>query len=166
VRPAKAHFEVRSAPWIDVRMVEILVDSVVVYHRDLPKRETSTGKENGTLEEAMKRTLRLVDDVELKLTDKEHWAMLIVRGDESLERYLPATAMKPLAFTNPIWLTPKREPKKFDADAGAGAWRSPAKGKVVPGEAPGPRKVEVETGPTPMPPSPMLTPPSKPAEGP
>jgi hypothetical protein len=106
-RPASAHLEVRAAPWVDVRTVDILVDGRIAFHKDLPAYETVARKEEGSIAELQKRSLRFSEDIALTLTDRDRWAIAIVRGEESLERYLPATPIKPIAFTNPIWLAPR-----------------------------------------------------------
>jgi hypothetical protein len=107
-----AHLEVHAAPWVDVRSIDILVDGAVIAHRDLAKLETHAGKEAGTLQEVQQRSVRHREDFSLKLPAdaqaQAHWALAIVRGEESLDRYLPATHIRPFAFTNPIWIGSRR----------------------------------------------------------
>jgi hypothetical protein len=105
-KSTEANIMVRAAPWVDVRTVDILADGKVVLHRDLPKRETREGVETGSRDEAEARTLRFSEKVTLPLPTGTHWVLAIARGEETLDRYLPATRIRPIAFTNPIWVTP------------------------------------------------------------
>ena len=39
-----------------------------------------------------------------EILDRDTFLLVVARGDKSLESYLPATPIKPIAFANPIWL--------------------------------------------------------------
>jgi hypothetical protein len=117
---------VRAAPWIDVTSVEViagipaapappgLVPSApmvaaggrreVLFKKKLASRPTKLGKEEGTLEEAAARTVRLDTDLFLTVPEGARWIAVVVRGERALDDALPSMPIQPLAFTNPIWL--------------------------------------------------------------
>jgi hypothetical protein len=120
---------VRAAPWVDVTSVEVVAGfppspptaaagaptaaalvpgagrREVLYKSKLASRPTHLGKEEGTLEEAASRTVRLEVDLNLVVPDGARWIAVVVRGDRPLDDALPFMPIQPLAFTNPIWLT-------------------------------------------------------------
>ena len=77
----------------------------ILYKAKIPSRPTRLGKEEGTLEEAATRTLRLETDLVLTVPEGARWIAVIVRGERTLDDALPFMPIQPLAFTNPIWLT-------------------------------------------------------------
>ena len=121
---------IRAAPWVDVTSVEVIVGfppapaspppggatsaaalvpgagrREVIFKSKVPSRPTRLGKEEGTLEEAAARTVRLETDLNLAIPDGARWIAVVVRGDRALDDALPFMPIQPLAFTNPIWLT-------------------------------------------------------------
>lgn len=103
-----AHVVVRAAPWVDVSSVEVFLGGK--HLRDFPvaRRELTVGPEVGTLEEVQARTIRFDQMVQLPPIDKDTFVVVVARGDKTLEAYLPATPIKPIAFSNPVWLTRRR----------------------------------------------------------
>lgn len=108
---------VRAAPWVDVTSVEILagvpalppakdVAGTVtsVFKRAVPSVPTKLGDEDGTLDEAAARMVRLEADLSLELPEGARWVLVVVRGDRPLDDALPFMPVQPLAFTNPIWI--------------------------------------------------------------
>lgn len=120
---------IRAAPWVDVTSVEVIAGfppsppspapgaptaaalvptagrREVLFKSKIPSRPTRLGKEEGTLEEAAARTVRLETDLSLAIPDGARWIAVVVRGDRALDDALPFMPIQPLAFTNPIWLT-------------------------------------------------------------
>lgn len=118
---------IRAAPWVDVTSVEVVAGipagpapagaipgapllpspgrREVLYKTKIASRPTRLGKEEGTLEEASARTMRLETDLVLTVPDGARWIAVVVRGDRQLDDALPFMPIQPLAFTNPIWLT-------------------------------------------------------------
>lgn len=125
--PIAGKLRVRAAPWIDVTSVEVLAGMPpappapglvpaapllpaagrreVVYKTKIPSRPTRLGKEEGTLEEAAARTVRLETDLVLNVPEGARWIVVVVRGDRAIDDALPSMPIQPLAFTNPIWLS-------------------------------------------------------------
>lgn len=103
-----AHVVVRAAPWVDVTSVEVFIGGK--HYRDfaVPRRELTVGPELGTLEEAQARTIRFDQMVALPPIEHDTSVVVVARGDKTLEAYLPATPIKPIAFSNPVWLTRRR----------------------------------------------------------
>jgi len=118
---------IRAAPWIDVTSVEVITGfpptpaaagavpaallvptagrREVLFKAKIPSRPTRLGKEEGTLEEAGARTIRLETDLNLTVPEGARWIAVIVRGERTLDDALPAMPIQPLAFTNPIWIS-------------------------------------------------------------
>lgn len=125
--PLTGKLRIRAAPWIDVTSVEILAGipaspsapgivptapllppagrREVVYRNKIASRPTKLGKEEGTLEEAAARTVRLETDLVLNLPEGARWIVVVVRGDRAIDDALPSMPIQPLGFTNPIWLS-------------------------------------------------------------
>ena len=125
--PLAGKLRVRAAPWIDVTSVEVIAGipapppapgsasgaalvpaagrREVLYKTKIPSRPTKLGKEEGTLEEAAARTMRLETDLVLTVPEGARWIVVVVRGDRQLDDALPFMPIQPLAFTNPVWLT-------------------------------------------------------------
>jgi len=101
----KAHLRVRAAPWVDVTSVEVIAGGTSIYEAAIPSRPTSTRKEPGSLDEAMRRAVRFDSDLALTIPRGAHWILAVVRGDRPYDDALPGMPVQPLAFTNPIWLT-------------------------------------------------------------
>jgi hypothetical protein len=111
--------KVHAAPWIDVTSVEIIAglpppaahtysaapgSTVSLYKTTIQTKPTQLGKEEGTLEDAHKRTVRLDTEVTLKVPETARWIIAIVRGDRAMDDVLPFMPIQPLGFTNPIYL--------------------------------------------------------------
>ena len=119
--PLTGKLRIRAAPWVDVTSLEILAGVPappaggvatpsagrrdVIYKDKIPSRPTRLGKEEGTLEEAAARTVRLETDLALEVPEGARWIVVVVRGDRTTDDALPSMPIQPLAFTNPIWLT-------------------------------------------------------------
>jgi hypothetical protein len=108
--PLRGHLRVRAAPWIDVSRVEIVVSGHVVQTLEIPSRPTKLGIEEGSLEEARARTIRLDRDIELAVGDGNVWVQVIARGDRRMDDVLPFMPVPPLAFTNPVYIVRRPEP--------------------------------------------------------
>ncbi len=106
--------EVRAAPWVDVTSVEVLAGvpahghgpgSVVsLYKTTIPSKPTVLGKEEGSLEEAQARSIRLDTDLSLSIPDGARWIVAVTRGERRMDDALPFMPIQPLAFTNPIYV--------------------------------------------------------------
>jgi hypothetical protein len=103
-RRLTAHLRVRAAPWIDVSSIEVVAGGKSIHRAEVPSRPAFTGREAGTLEEAVARAVRFDADVELTVPPGAKWLVAIVRGERSYGDVLPFMPVQPLAFTNPIWL--------------------------------------------------------------
>ncbi|NOU31661.1 MAG: PHP domain-containing protein [Polyangiaceae bacterium] len=101
------HVRVTAAPWVDVTELQIVVNGRIVVRKQVPRRPLRFGPELGTLEEAIARTVRLEEDIAVTLLPTDTWMLAVVRGETKLDEYLPWTPIKPIAFTNPIWLGKK-----------------------------------------------------------
>jgi hypothetical protein len=108
----KAHVRVLAVPWVDARTLEIVVNGRAIIRRELPPRELRTGPELGTPEEVRARMVRFDQDLEIPTSEADTWVIAVTRGTQKLDTYLPSTPYLPVAFTNPIWLVPKREPAR------------------------------------------------------
>ena len=95
------HLVVRAAPWVDVTRVDLIVDGQVAESIPIPAVPLRVGPELGTDDEVFARSVRLVRDVELT---GSRYALAVARGNEKLEWVLPATALLPIAITNPVWI--------------------------------------------------------------
>ena len=111
-RTARVEVEVTAPSWIDVTLVEILVDGkVVATHRVKPL----PGK-----------TTRVAFHKIVHFT-KDAFVVVVARGERSMEEVLPGRKILPLAFTNPIYVD-------VDAD---GAWCGlPARGSPAEDDLP------------------------------
>ena len=125
--PLQGKLRIRAAPWIDVTAVEVIAGipapppaagvvpaapllptpgrREILYKTKIPSRPTKLGKEEGTLEEANARTLRLETDLVLTVPEGTRWIVVVVRGERAMDDALPFMPIQPLAFTNPIWLS-------------------------------------------------------------
>lgn len=102
-RPVKVR--VLAAPWIDVSTVELVgTGGRVLWRADVASRPPRRGREEGPLEAAAARTVRLDAEATLDLGDTT-WVIAVVRGARSMDDTLAFMTMTPLAFTNPIWLS-------------------------------------------------------------
>jgi len=121
-----ARVRIRAAPWVDVTSLDIVAGippqassmprlpwnlqrtpigkTETVYRTTVTSRPTRLGREQGTLDDAAARTVRLETDVTLKLPDGATWVVVMVRGDRPLDDALAFMPIQPLAFTNPIWI--------------------------------------------------------------
>ena len=98
------HLVVRAAPWIDVTSATLVVRGVASQTFDVPTRAMLTGPEEGPLEEAQARTVRLDTQVGLDVGAEPTWVMVVVRGTRPMDDILPFMPIAPLAFTNPIYI--------------------------------------------------------------
>lgn len=121
--PVTGKLRVRAAPWVDVSSVEVLAGvppgapaggaapgaptpgrREVVHKATVQQVPTKLGKEEGSLEDAAKRTVRYEADLSLNLPDNARWIVVVVRGERKLDDALPFMPIQPLAFTAPIWI--------------------------------------------------------------
>ena len=113
--PLTGKLRVRAAPWVDVTSVDVVAGVpppakdvpgtvVSVFKRNIPSSPTKLGDEDGTLEEAAARSVRLETDLSLEIPDGARWVVVVVRGERPLDDALPFMPVQPLAFTNPIWI--------------------------------------------------------------
>lgn len=113
----RATLRVLAAPWVDVRSLEILAGGPATrgpgsgplraspYVAQLPEVPSRTGREEGTLDEAIARSVRSAQELTLDLPEGTSWVVAIVRGERPLDDVLPFMPVQPLAFTNPVWIT-------------------------------------------------------------
>ena len=102
------HVVVRAAPWVDVDSVAIVVGGKTVETLPVASRPTKTGVEEGTLEEARARTIRLDRSLHVEVGQRSTWLVVEARGTRKLDDVLPFMPVTPIAVTNPIWV--KRRP--------------------------------------------------------
>lgn len=108
VLPVKVR--VRAAPWMTVDAIDLFVGDERV--RTVPV-ETS-GTPAGT---ARRDGVRFDDTVELAAPDHDAFVVVRVRGEDTLDAFFGREEVRPMAFTNPIWV---------DADGdGAVPWVEP-----------------------------------------
>ena len=108
--PLRGHLRVRSAPWIDVSRIEIVVGGRVAQAFEVATRPTKLGPEEGTIEEARARTIRFDQDIEVTVGSANGWVQVIARGERRLDDVLPFMPVPPLAFTNPVYVVRHPEP--------------------------------------------------------
>lgn len=102
----RVRLRVRAAPWIDVRKVEIVVGGDVALRLDVPEVPLSFEMPEGALGPVREATLRFDRTLAVTLPPKPTWLLAIVRGERRLDEALPFMPWPPLAFTNPVWLSP------------------------------------------------------------
>lgn len=100
----RVHLEVYAAPWIDVTHVDLYLGQHVALSLPVDPVPLRVGPEPGDPPERFARALRLVRDLELDTPAGPSFVVAVARGDKKLEWVLPATALPPLAITNPVWL--------------------------------------------------------------
>lgn len=103
-RTLAVHVVVRAAPWIDVSRVDVYVGNHVAASVPVERVALRVGKELGGDAEIFARSVRLSRDLELPAPAGPSYVVVVARGDEKLEWVLPATALPPLALSNPIWI--------------------------------------------------------------
>lgn len=106
---AHAHVRLRAAPWIDATTVELWKGSgegawKLAATLPVPTSSTRTGKEEGTLEEARARTIRLDSTQNIEVGEANTWMVAIVRGTRKMDDVLPFMPVVPMAITNPVWV--------------------------------------------------------------
>jgi hypothetical protein len=117
--PVHGHIRVRAAPWVDVTRVEIVVGGRVVQSFDVPSRPTQLGAEEGTLEEARARTIRVDRDIEVPVGPDNGWVQVIARGERRMDDVLPFMPVPPMGFTNPVYVVRHPVPQPpFPVSAG------------------------------------------------
>lgn len=97
------HVTVRAAPWVDVTSLDVVVGGKVVQTLPIASRATVLGPEEGTLEQAAARTVRLESALSVPVSPPT-WVVLVARGSRPMDDVLPFMPVPPLAFTNPIWV--------------------------------------------------------------
>jgi hypothetical protein len=123
------HAKVLAAPWVDVRRLDVVVKGRVHKTILLPAQALRVGPELGSSAELALRSTRFDADLTIPFEGPESWVVLIARGDTPLESYLFATPIRPIAFTNPIFLT-------RSGVWGANAPKEPGVQKLPPAAAP------------------------------
>lgn len=98
------HLAVHAAPWIDVTRVDVLLGGRIATSIPVQPSPLRVGPESGSDDEVLARSVRLVRDLELQAPARPSYVLVVVRGEKSLEWALPATALPPIAITNPVWL--------------------------------------------------------------
>jgi len=117
--PVRGHLRVRAAPWVDVTRVDIVVGGRVAQSFDVPSRPTHLGAEEGTLEQAHERTIRLDRDIEVAVGADNGWVQIIARGERRMDDVLPFMPVPPFGFTNPVYVVRRAvAPPPFPVSAG------------------------------------------------
>ncbi len=98
------HLEVEAAPWIDATSIDVVANGASIWHAAIPPREAAIGPEEGPLGQAFERSVRFDKRVEIDVPKNAKYLVVVVRSDRSYGDLLPYMPVKPLAFTNPIWL--------------------------------------------------------------
>jgi hypothetical protein len=81
-----------APPWVDVRSFEVLQPRQAAIVRDVAPSSRA---------ERVDTTLTLRPAVD------PSFVVVVVRGERTLDAVLPGLGARPLAFTNPIWITPQ-----------------------------------------------------------
>lgn len=112
--PLAGKLRVRAAPWIDLTSVEIVAGVpggpgspgtvTSIFKTEVASSPTKLGKELGTLEEAVARSVRLDVDLALEVPDGTRWIVAVARGERPMDDAIPFMPIQPLGFTNPVWL--------------------------------------------------------------
>jgi hypothetical protein len=105
-----ARVVVRAAPWIDVRLVEVVVSGRVVDSWPVAESPTRVGHESGTQQELFDRSVRTSRDLMVSLKPTDTWMNVIVRATRKLDDVLPFMPTAPMAFTQPVFIA--REPAR------------------------------------------------------
>jgi hypothetical protein len=100
----RLHVRVLAPPWIDASEVEIIVQGKRVLRRSIAPRALGLGREEGSLADSEARSVRLEEDIAVPLAPGATWVMALVRGERRMDEILPFMPIRPLGFTNPIWL--------------------------------------------------------------
>ena len=99
----RLHVVVRSAPWIDVSEVEVLLGTTSIAR--VPVTLRIAAPPDGDLVALRAATLRFERDFDVPFEDAApHFVVVVVRGIRPMDDVLPFMPIQPLAFTNPIWL--------------------------------------------------------------
>lgn len=99
-----ARVTIRAPPWLDVSSFEVIAGNQQIHHQSLPARELAAGGDGGSNEEAIDRAVRFDGDIQLAIPPAARWVVLIARGDGADDDAIPGIRLRPLAFTQPIWL--------------------------------------------------------------
>jgi hypothetical protein len=100
----RLHVRVLAPPWIVASEVEIIVQGKRVLRRSIAPRALGLGREEGSLADSEARSVRLEEDIAVPLAPGATWVMALVRGERRMDEILPFMPIRPLGFTNPIWL--------------------------------------------------------------
>ncbi len=100
-KKVRVHVIVRAAPWIDVTRVELIADGHVAASFALTPTALHLGAESGSDDQIFARSVRFERELELPATQ---YVLAVARGTQSLDWVLPATALPPIAITNPVWI--------------------------------------------------------------
>jgi hypothetical protein len=122
----RLHVRVRAAPWIDVRTLEVFVGVSPAVTRPVPDPSSRRSARRGRPAEPP--VLRFDAEIDLAVAD-DTFVVVRVRGHEPMDRFFGKAGIRPLAFTNPIfvdgdgdgsvpWL-PDLTPTPTGTDAGA-----------------------------------------------
>lgn len=99
------HVRVRAAPWIDARSLEVYVGAKSVLRRELPPREPLIGKPEGDLASVRKAAILLDEDLSVPVADRARALVVVVRGERSVGEVMPFMDWKPMAISNPLFLS-------------------------------------------------------------
>jgi hypothetical protein len=105
--PLKLHVSVRAAPWVDVSEIEVLGGGTTLARMSVPSRPGVTGRPVGDLVSARREAVRFEHDFEIpEGLSTPKFVVVVARGTRAMDDVLPYMPIQPLAFTNPIWLSP------------------------------------------------------------
>jgi hypothetical protein len=96
---------VRAAPWVDVRSVEVLVGGRVASRHELPERPIKRGVPEGSVARMHEASVRFDQTLEVNAPKGTRTVVVRARGERNLAESVPYLAFRPLAFSNPIYLS-------------------------------------------------------------
>jgi hypothetical protein len=103
--PLSVKVRIRATAWVDITSIDFVVGGRTIQTLPIASQPTKLGPEEGTLEEAQKRTVRFDSEVKVEAGPENTWLMVIVRGTRRLDDALPFMPVPPMALSNPIWIT-------------------------------------------------------------
>lgn len=106
----RLHVRVLAPPWIDASEIDIVAQGKRVFRQRISPRPLGLGREQGSLADSEARSVRYEEDITVPLAPGTTWVMALVRGERRMDEILPFMPIRPLGFTNPIWL--KRTPSQ------------------------------------------------------
>lgn len=103
-RKLQIHLEAYAAPWVDLTRIDLYLDMHVAQSFAIDPVPLRVGPESGDPSALFARARRFARDFEIDAPSNAGFVLAVARGETPLDWVLPATALPPLAITNPVWL--------------------------------------------------------------